>query len=120
MVVDENEPTGPGGASPVQGSAHYATWAYAEGQGLPWPVSGDLIAQDGVNLNMRQAERTALAGTRRTVVAAGRLRRPTDPNRVQCLDCPWGLTVHGWDSGADRLAQRHADARGHHVEAAVC
>lgn len=40
--------------------------------------------------------------------------------QVRCEDCPWGLKVHGWDVGVLALAQRHADARGHRVEAVMC
>lgn len=89
------------------------------GEMFAHPVSGDLTAATLAHMTARVPEQWAPHPPRR-VVAAGRLRRPTDPNRVQCLDCPWGLTVHGWDSGADKLAQRHADARGHRVEAVVC
>lgn len=82
--------------------------------GIEHPVSGDLTSRTYAHLALREYHRY-LVRPSGTVVAAGRLRRPADPNRVQCTDCPWGLTVQGWDAGAYALAHRHAAARGHRV-----
>lgn len=87
-----------------------------ERHGVVWPVSGDLTAVSEEHIVRRDRDMQA-PRPRRWVVATGRLHRADGVQlvEVQCTDCPWSLKVHGWDAGADRLAQRHADSRQHAV-----